>query len=473
MDFKLTRNYYLALKSIIWLVYFTYLIYSINSIIENEIIWGVAFCGILMQMTLIEFIDNWYKKLSPTLLDWFRLTTFYVLIFNFLKIAPLIQYHENIEGYTISLNFILPTLLCILIGLLALKLSEYIYATFLINKIVKPIIYHNYIIKNYPLLYILTLIVGFLQIYMLLNGIIGYGTMTESTTGKFSFFIQIVYILSNFFLLIYAIFKFKYSESSIVFKYFFYFFLAVQLIYGLLSGMKESIIVPCIIVFIPFISSGRKISKVYIYLFIITLTLIFPLNSNYRETLVRNPELKKDQALAVAFIKTFELNISENISQGGESFSDRLSLLPFLVYSIENEEKWTEYKNLNRYIYLPISWILPRDIMPSKPMSDTGAKLNEMIFGVSTNSLTPTTYGWAYFEGGFIYVFILFLIFGCFISYFEFILKFNTLFGMLIYISLIIDLLKVENDIYFYMSGELQRIFMYYIFYALLLKRVS
>jgi predicted neutral ceramidase superfamily lipid hydrolase len=110
-------------------------------------------------------------------------------------------------------------------------------------------------------------------------------------------------------------------------------------------------------------------------------------------------------------------------------------------------------------------------MIPSKPKSETGAVLSDMISGITTNSLTPTTYGWAFFEGGLFFVFVLFFCFGFFVSYFQFNFGMNSLFYLLLYISMFISLLKVESDIYFLISGTLQQVFVYFLFYKVLFKR--
>jgi hypothetical protein len=285
-------------------------------------------------MTIIQFLNNWFKLGSPTLLDWFRLTSFYVIVLNYIKVAPIIKYQENFERYTVGLKYIMPTMFCVFLGLFALRVSEIMVLNVFKNKINKKPLERRYEIKNYKLLYFCTILVGVSQLYMVLFGIVGYGTMTENTTGSFSFVIQIISILSGFLLLVYASFKYIYDFRGPYFNKFYYFFLSIQFFYGFLSGMKETIIVPAIIVLITYLLGGKKIPKMYIYASVVFIVLIYPLNDNYRDTLMKYPELSKNQALGVAFVNTFDLNLTENINQGSEKYLDRLSLLPFLIYSL-------------------------------------------------------------------------------------------------------------------------------------------
>ena len=220
---------------------------------------------------------------------------------------------------------------------------------------------------------------------------------------------------------------------------------------------------------------ASSFSGFYLPLIMILWLLIFRAIGLEMRGQVHHPmwEVIWDKAFGIALANTTQLGFSKNIEQGGDSFSERLSLFPYFVYSIEKEKEWNYYKNLNRFLYWPFGWIVPRFIIPDKPKSDTGTVLCEKLFGYNTNSLTVTTYGWAYLEGGYIYVFILFLLFGLIICYFQYNLGFDNLYGLLLYIAILIALLKIESDIYFTINGILQKAMIYYIFYKILIKETS
>lgn len=475
MDFKLTHKFYILVKSLIWIFYAFYLTYFFSDVNDSEIVISVLLCAVLIQMTIISFVDNWYRKKRPTLLDWFRLTTFFILIVNFLSLVQNLNHQNNFNGYILKSEFILLSLFTILTGLIALKFSELLYTYLYVQpRSTNGHKKHNeYDFRNLSFFYLLSLILGLVEIFLMITGQVGYGTFQENTTSDYSFLFQIVFILSGFFLSLFAIFKYLYAFKNKKFDVAYLIFFVIQLIYGFLSGMKETIIVPIIIVLIPYLLSGRKLPKKVIYLGILGVLLIYPLNDNYREVLNNFPNLKKNEALGIAAVKTMDISFTENLSQGGDSFSSRLSLFPYLVYCVEKEGEWTYYKHLDRYIYLPIAWIVPRVLIPDKPKSETGAVLNYQIFGYETNSLTGTTYGWAYLEGGLLYVFVLFLLFGFFILYFQNNLGYDSLFGLLAYVGLLTDLLKVESDIYFLISGILQRMLIYFLFYKILITKTK
>jgi hypothetical protein len=470
MNLKFSRKFFYLFKFSIWFFYCLFFLNILSNNNKSEIIVGVAFSAILIQLTLINFINNWYRNGRPNLLDWFRLTTFLVLILNFYNLIEEFNYQNNFNNFLIRKEFILPTLLVLFFGLIGLKLGEIIYL--FKNKKINKTTLKKYQIRNIFVFYLVILFTSVVQMYLMVTGEVGYGTLQENTTSNLSFLLQTIFIVAPFILALLSVFKFMYKSKESLLNSFFIFYFTLQLIYGFMSGMKESIIVPCIVVIIPFLLAGNKLPKKLILIGIFSFIFIYPINNNFREVLNYYPKMQRDQALGIAVIKTFELDFKENINNGADDYSTRLSLFPYLVYSIEKENEWTYYKNMDRYIYLPVAWIVPRFILPEKPKSETGGVLNEFIYGrmVGSNSLTVTTFGWAFFEGGYLYVFLLFFLFGLFISYFEFNLGLNSLMGILIYIQILITLLKVETDIYFLISSILQMILINYIFLKILVK---
>jgi hypothetical protein len=306
----------------------------------------------------------------------------------------------------------------------------------------------------------------------MVNGVLGYGTLQEHTTSSYSFLIATIQILGPFILTVFSVLSFIYNYKERWFNTVFVAFIGLQLIFGFLSGMKETILTPIIIILIPYLKAGLTISKKYIILGVFSILILYPLNNNFRGILNEYPNLDRQTAFFVAAKETFDISLVENVNSGSESFSSRLSLFPFLVYAVQYEDSWTYYKNLNRYIYLPVAWFVPRLFIPDKPKSETGAVLNNMIYGYSTNSLTTSTFGWAYFEGGYIYVFILFLFFGAFLGFID--LKSDSnMFSYLIYVIALISCLTIETDIYFRVSSLLQTAFIYYLFYKIFIIKLT
>ena len=476
MSFKLSHKIYLLIKRVIWIVYGVYAVYWLLSINKLELKISILLCGVLIQLTLMSFLRHWYKFKQPYLLDWFRLATFIAIILDFMTSIKVLDSNSQLLVHNVvnvRTDNALPALLVVLCGLLALKLGEtLLLKNYRSNNNIKS---NSSIIKTVSfryktVFYVFTIVLGVIQLYLLLNGVIGYGVYAEYSTSQYSFLILIVTISGPYVLAIYSIIKYYYKNTDKLFNVFFALYFFLQVIIGFVSGMKEEVISPIIIVLIPYLLGGYKIPRNLIITSFVFVVLLYPINNNYRNNLNANSQINKLESLQLAVGQTLEKGFVENFISGSEDYQGRFSLFPIFMYSIENEEKWVDYKYLDRYIYLPIAWIVPRVIVPNKPVSDIGSKLYEMTAGRNTSSITPSTFGWSYFEGGYILVFISFFIFSVFISFLQKRIKINLLFDLLLFIMILVSLLKVESDIYFKISEILQTILVGYLIYKVFFK---
>ncbi|TRO64272.1 hypothetical protein [Christiangramia sabulilitoris] len=467
MNLSLTPQKYWLLKFVIWISYFVYAIIALTTLENFELKTGVLLCGVLIELSLIVFVNNWYRLKTPKLLDWFRLGTFLTLILNFFSLAFFLDSEGSIlvnNTKLVSSDNALVLLFIVLIGLLGLKFGQLFIESFPSKKKYSKEIFYK--VKRLNLIYLLTISISIIQVYLMLNGFIGYGSDKSHNISQYSFLLQAIQIMVPFFLVLLSVLKFFFKSSGVFFNSIFISFLLVQFIVGFLSGMKENILTPIILIAVPYIFSGRKIPKVSFLIIIVGVFIIYPINNNYRDIL-NNSKLNKNQALNLAIVSTFNDSTTELISSGSESYSNRLSLLPMAMYSVQIEQSWNEYKYLDRYLLIPIAWIIPRGLLPQKPASDTGSKLYKTITGGTNNSVTPSTFGWAYLEGGYIPVFLTFLFLGLFVTMIQTHLNIHSIFGLIIYSLLLSELLKIEADIYFRISGMLQVLLISYFLYKI------
>jgi hypothetical protein len=465
MKLRLSKQKYWFLKFLIWLSYVVYAIIALTTFQNFELKVGVLLCGVLIELSVISFVNNWYKLITPKLLDWFRLGTFLTLILNFLSLAFFLDSEDSIlvnNMKLVSIDSALVMLFVILIGLLGLNFGQLFVESFPLKK--KHPEEKFYKVQRLNLFYLLIILISIIQIYLMINGFIGYGSDKSYNISQYSVLLQIIGIIAPFFLVLLSFLKFHFKFRGRIFNSIFVGFILVQFLVGFLSGMKENIITPIILISVPYIFSGRKIPKLSVIIFIIFIFFVYPINNNYRDIL-NNSNINKSQALNLAIVSTFSDNPLELISTGSESYSNRLSLFPMAMYSVQIEQSWNEYKYLDRYLFLPIAWLVPRVLLPQKPTSDTGSKLYQTITGGTNNSVTPSTFGWAYLEGGYIPVFVSFLILGLFVTIIQTQLNIHSIFGIIIYSLLLSGLLKMESDIYFRISGMLQTILISYILY--------
>jgi hypothetical protein len=228
--------------------------------------------------------------------------------------------------------------------------------------------------------------------------------------------------------------------------------------------MKEEVILPILFVGIVYLIGGYKISKKVLLIGIFLLILLYPLNNAYRNV-INNPykNTRSHFLNLIIAIENLKNNPLEEIFNTSiSSYSNRTSMYSFYQYSIKIESEWQYYKYMTRYFVLPIVWVIPRVIWENKPRSDIGAVFYEKIVGYKgQNSVTPTTLGWAYLEGGVIFVAIIFFIFGLILEFFDKKNIENPLY-LLIYIFLLYKLMKPEWDVYFLLAKLIQSIILYW-----------
>lgn len=118
---------------------------------------------------------------------------------------------------------------------------------------------------------------------------------------------------------------------------------------------------------------------------------------------------------------------------------------------------------MTRYATLPINWIIPRALWEDKPRADIGSTLYIVITNnKDTNTaITATSIGWAYLEGGILYIFFIFVILGLI---FEFIDNKNIKkpIFLIFYIVLLHKAIKPEWDPYFMISSLIPMIILYW-----------
>lgn len=126
---------------------------------------------------------------------------------------------------------------------------------------------------------------------------------------------------------------------------------------------------------------------------------------------------------------------------------------------------------MERFVYLPVSMI-PRVFIPSKPIEENGVQLQKMIVNGVKNSPTPTVYGWAYLEGGVIFVFLHIAILSIVLNIIQFLPFKGSMFYFIFYSQVLIKSIIIEQDVYFFIATLFQMIFVYYFFSKIFFKKV-
>ena len=321
-----------------------------------------------------------------------------------------------------------------------------------------------------PIIPLLLLIISSVFMFILLwTGVSGYGTDLIYTHGIFSLINNSVGIINTFALTVSAYVVFRKKEISKNYKVIFIALVLSQIGIGLISGMKEEAITPVVIVAIIYILSGFKVKTKYLLIGITAVIFLYPITNSYRDIL-NDPFYEKSSKIEMLNLSIISMlnDTSNNTSHEGifdqslESYSSRLSQYPYFHSAIENQESWNYYANMERYLYLPVYPLIPRFLWVEKPRADEGAYYNNMLTGRMTNSVTVTSLGWAYLEGGLVYMLIIFTFIGFILKRID-ILRDKNVFFLLIYIHIFLLVIKPEWDPFFAFSGSLQAALVYYI----------
>lgn len=459
------RKYGQILAGFIFLLYF---VYSFSNAIDISITVVISTCFtiVLYAQSVGEFFYFFKKNGRPRLQDWFKVALFFTLILDFLSLVNKGKINVNIITTSVSLQDAFLALFVIFIVYIVLDVSY-----FFMNGVKKRLLFkldYKITIKHKWTIFSIYIIAVIIQFYLYKIGFLGFGVTHTKNIGIISLISMLVKILVFFSLILclYTIFIEHYNNK--IYKSIFYFFYIMQIFNGMLSGMKENALAPVFYFIIIYLLSGRHIPRSIILFGTICILLLYPFNSMYRNITSAYPNISP----AIKIGLTYELikndNILDLLNKGSKDYSKREDMFSFFEYAVNNENKWKYFKHMNRYIYIPISF-LPRLIVPSKPLANIGAEYYKFITGIKTlTSVTPTTIGWMYLEGGMVYVIIISFLLGLIFEYFDR-ANIQNPFYLLIYVLLLQKNVKPEWDPYFLSTS----LIMYMIIYFILLKFVG
>lgn len=468
LKLKLNKITFIIINLIVFILISYKSLFLLNKVNNREIEYEVLLAFLSSILSIFPFTFFWYKYGKPRLTDWVKFSTFLYLIFNYYNISDSLDskevgiYAENF----VNNSYVYEALLSVFVGLVTINLVDlfFIVTGAVKNKNVLQYQTNNkFKLRNESVFIFSSIAFLGLMYILLISGVIGYGASDEINTGSFSFLIQIINIISPVFYLSYLILKYLMDFNSKKFNIAFKVYMIFYILFGLIAGMKGILIFAVVLFLIPYLTKGRSIHLKYSIFGILFLLILYPLNSNYRDILVEKPGVSKLAALQVAAFKTFTLEFNKNVTSSKNNYSDRIAMFPYLVFSIEKEKEWTNYKNLDRFVYLPVS-LVPRFILPGKPAEENGLKLQEMIVKGVRNSPTPTLYGWAYLEGGVIYIVFHLILLSIVLNFIDFYLKKKSVFYLIFYANLLVKSIIIEQDVYFFIASLFQMILVYYFF---------
>ena len=303
--------------------------------------------SIAVLLTIIIYIQSigtffyFYKKNGkPRLQDWIRVGLFITLVLDFMKIVNKANGQDSITFIvnSVSLNDSSFVLIIIIFAFISLDFAWITYNTFKKNKPSNE----QFIINRKDWIFIILIVSTLFQSYLLFSGVTGFGS--KQSSGILSLVKMISEYLNPFALIISAYIIFIENTNNTKYKLIFYFALLIQVFTGFLSGMKENALEPILYTIIVFLIAGKRIPKNIIFIGLFALAILYPINNAYREV-ISNPYLNKGSSIvnmSRAIKKVLTQPLDETLLGGVESYADRGSMFPFLIYVTNIEEKWTE-----------------------------------------------------------------------------------------------------------------------------------
>lgn len=419
-----------------------------------------AISFLILFLFLVYMVPLFKRKdlRNYRLTDYFRLGTliYFITDLSYLFYSSSTHVFTFSDGYVSSVRTVTTAVLVILCGGVGLLLGDILVP--LNNKLSL-----NRFKEFEPnrLFLIIMIVLPPIQLLLLLSGAYGYGTGINESKSIAGVFSRISLSLTSLGIVAYSI---RYTENNRISLALVYLVVS-EVTIGSFTGMKEFVIVPLILVLLAIRYGGKRINRIFLLIGGLFAAILYPLTNIYRGLLLASPS--SDSKWSVFVDSLFQIG-SENffkiLTLSTQSYGERLSLFSYLCRAVDNLDNWGFYHAMDRYIYLPIAWVLPRLIVPSKPTSMNGEEFYYLLTGFRGNSVSVTSYGWSFLEGGLLYVLIVFTIFAIVLNFVEKITKFFGQKGVIMFVAMIPILIKIETDPYFLMVGLLQILLVYSIF---------
>jgi hypothetical protein len=190
-------------------------------------------------------------------------------------------------------------------------------------------------------------------------------------------------------------------------KILFYILFASECFWGLLSGMKASLIQDLLLVALISSVVQRRLRARWVVAPLLIAVLIYPFNNQYRN-LVRGGGMTVTSLDSAARVGSLALvnatarnqSLSDWFGGGSASSLNRLDLLRFVAALVHLGPSADQLRTRDHWWMLPIYPFIPRLVWASKPLEDFGQKLSLALNSDPNSCASPTYPGDAYLEFG-------------------------------------------------------------------------
>ncbi len=312
---------------------------------------------------------------------------------------------------------------------------------------------------NIGLIYTFVVVSVLVRFYALTIGAYGYSHDPEqlSATAEISQYLYYLSLLSQFSLLIVSLAYFS-SSNRKKFRIILITLIVIEVIFGLMSGMKVLVVVPFVIPFVAFLILKRQIKKSLLALSLSAVVIAYIIIEPFRMLSFLDPNFKSNpkyilQTLYDAYILNKQVGIIKETDTEFFLFAilGRGNYLVEAAMAIDYDNRvgLNEYDPdfANRLLLAPLHAITPRFIWKDKPLENIGLWFTQKVWGYDFYSSTAVTpFGFLYFAGGNFLIILFFFIFGIMQNA---LLRFIDLGpgGIIIFIGLLSSLVLIDHAV--------------------------
>ncbi len=278
---------------------------------------------------------------------------------------------------------------------------------------------------NVGLIYTFVVVSVLVRFYALTIGAYGYSYDPEqlSAAAEISQYLYYLSLLSQFSLLIVSLAYFS-SSNQKKYRTILITLIVIEVIFGLMSGMKVLVVVPFVIPLVAYLILKRRIKKTLLALSIAAIVIAYIIIEPFRMLSLLDPNFKSNpkyilQTLYDAYILNKQIGIVKETDTEFFllAFFGRTNYLVEAAMAIEYNDKVGLNEHdpdfTNRLFLAPVHAVTPRFIWKDKPLENIGLWFTQKVWGYDFYSSTAVTpFGFLYFAGGNVLIIVFFFIFG-------------------------------------------------------------